>query len=301
MLPGWIFEPKGVDCLESVCSIWLEMVRVWWKALSSPLFLLLYLIIFSLISCSYGRRKLNDASEKEDHKFSKSALLSLLFGLCGGLIGSAMLTMAGIDLRNISILALWLLALGLALIHPRLICFSYAGGLLALFDLMRSQPTGCVPQIIGLIAILHLIESGLILVDGSTQADRLDFKKQGQTVQGCQLQRFWPLLLVISCSSDAQLGTAMPAWWPLLKCHPPVAHDSLYVMLPVLAILGYGENVTKSSPRLKVIRSARNLAVYSLTLLSLAFLASSFPLINWIAALFAPLGHELVIWLGKRF
>lgn len=286
--------------MESVGSIWLEMGRVWWQALSSPLFLLLYLIIFFLISRSYGRRKPEDASLKDNYDFLSSALLSLLFGLCGGLIGSALLTMVGIDLRNINILALWLLALGLALIHPRLICFSYAGGLLALFDLMGSQPAGCVPQIVGLVAILHLIESGLILVDGSTQPERVDFKKQGRTVQGFQLQRFWPLLLVIACSSNAQVGTTMPSWWPLLKCHPPAAPDNLYVLLPVLAVLGYGDTVTRSTPRQQVIRSARNLAAYSLTLLSLAFGASSYPFINWIAALFAPLGHELLIWLGKR-
>jgi hypothetical protein len=287
--------------LESVGSIWLQMGRVWWQTLSSPLFLLLYLLVFFLISRSYGRRKPADNSGKKPYDFLPSTFLSLLFSLCGGLIGSALLTMAGIDLRNINILALWLLALGLALIHPRLICFAYAGGLLAWYDLMSSQPTGCVPQIIGLIAILHLIESLLILVDGSTRPGRVEIKKQGQAaVQGLQLQRFWPLLLVITCSADIEGGTTMPAWWPLLKCYPPANPDSLYIMLPVLAVLGYSETVSRSTPRRQVIRSARNLAVYSLTLLSLALGASAFPFLCWAAALFAPLGHELLIWLGKR-
>ena len=282
--------------MDSVLSIWLEMGRVWLQAISSPLFISLYAIMFFVISWSYGRK----SPGSNQREFIKSALLSVLIGLGAGFLGSALLVVVGIDVRNLSILALWLISLGLALVHPRLICFSYAGGLLALFCLLTSRSVSCVPQITGLIAILHLIESGLILVDGSTQPGRVCFKKQGQTVQGFKLQRFWPLLLVISCTSDSSIGYTMPSWWPLLQCHPPAAQDSLFIMLPVLAILGYGETVTKTTPRLTVMRSARNLAVYSLILLALSLSASSYPLMSWIAAIFAPLGHEMLIWLGTR-
>lgn len=282
--------------MDSIISIWLEMGRVWCQAISSPLFIVLYAVIFFMITWSYGRRSpLTDKSE-----LVKTSLWSVLIGLGAGLLGSALLVAVGVDVLNISILAMWLIALVLALIHPRLICFSYAGGLLSLFYLFSAQSEGCVPQIIGLIAILHLIESGLILLDGSTQPGRAHSNSPGQSVQGFQLQRFWPLLLVMVCTSDNGLGSTMPAWWPLLKCDPADGGGSVYVMLPVLAILGYGETATRTTARRTVTRSACHLGAYSLILLALALLAASFPIVSWLAALFAPLGHEMVIWLGQR-
>jgi len=272
------------------------MGRVWFNAISSPFFLALYVAIFFAISWSYGRR------QPQADKFTLLKLTgkSALISLGAGLLGSSLLVVAGIDVRNLNILALWLIALGLALINTRLICFSYSGGLLALFYLMTSRSVHCVPQITGLIAILHLIESGLILVDGNTQPDRVCINKSGQTIQVFKLQRFWPLLLVISCTSDYGLGHTMPSWWPLLKCHPPAPDESLITMLPVLAILGYGELATNTSPNRTVARSARNLAVYSVILLALSLTASYYPVISWLAAVFAPLGHEMLIWIGTR-
>lgn len=274
----------------------MEMGRVWWQAISSPLFIALYIVIFLLISWSYGRRSPRD----KWREMLWPAVLSVLSGLCGGILGSTLLVVVGIDVHNISILALWLIALFLAMIHPRLICFSYAGGLLSLYYLGTAHSAACVPQIIGLIAILHLIESGLILIDGSTQPGRVSIAVGGQNVSGFHLQRFWPLLLVITCTSTAGVGSTMPDWWPLLKCHPADSCGGFYVMLPVLAILGYGETATRVTPRLTVLRSARNLGFYSLILLALALLAAAFPWLNWLAAIFAPLGHEAVIWLGQR-
>lgn len=283
--------------MHSVLSIWREMGRVWFDAISSPFFVALYVAIFFAISWSYGRKQ----PQADKSVLLKSAGFSALIGLAAGLLGSSLLVVAGIDVRRLNILALWLIALGLALFNTRFICFAYAGGLLALFSLMASNSDYCVPHLTGLIAILHLIESGLILADGSTQAQLVSFKKAGQPVQVFRLQRFWPLLLVVSCSSsDYGLGHTMPSWWPLLKCHPPRPEDSLYIMLPVLAILGYGEIASQTAPRRTVVRSARNLAVYSLILLILSLMASYYPVISWLAAVFAPLGHEIVIWMGPR-
>lgn len=282
--------------MESWTSLGMEMGRVWWRAIASPLFIALYAGIFLLTGWSYSRR----SPRAERRKTACQAFLSVLTGLCGGFLGSALLLVAGIDVRNIGILPLWLISLLLALIHPRLICFSYAGGLLSLYYQMTAPPAACVPQIIGLIAILHLIESFLILVDGSTQPGRVNIAREGQTVPGFRLQRFWPLLLVMACTADPGFGKTMPVGWPLLKCLPTDQCGSSYVLLPVLAILGYGETAACATPRLTVLRSAHNLGLYSLILLALALGAAAFPWLNWLAAIFAPLGHEAVIWLGRR-
>jgi hypothetical protein len=65
-------------------------------------------------------------------------------------------------------------------------------------------------------------------------------------------------------------------------------------------MLGYGEISTVQTPYQATRKSALHLAVFSLTLLCLAMLASRYSLLLPLLALFSPLGHELVIWLGMR-
>ena len=202
-------------------------------------------------------------------------------------------------MRRLNILALWLIALGLALFNTRFICFCLCWRPFGLVQphgfklrLLRSTPNQ--PD-----SHPAPYRSGLILADGSTQAQLVSFKKAGQPVQVFRLQRFWPLLLVVSCSSsDYGLGHTMPSWWPLLKCHPPGPEDSLYIMLPRTGHTRLWRDSEPNRPRRTVVRSARNLAVYSLILLILSLMASYYPVISWLAAVFAPLGHEIVIWMG---
>ncbi|MCK9525887.1 MAG: PDZ domain-containing protein, partial [Limnochordia bacterium] len=53
-------------------------------------------------------------------------------------------------------------------------------------------------------------------------------------------------------------------------------------------------------PKTRARRSAGLLLVYSLSLLGLALVANAYPAVTILPVLFAPLGHELVIYLGKR-
>ena len=92
----------------------------------------------------------------------------------------------------------------------------------------------------------------------------------------------------------------MPDWWPLIKAYPDAPQELSYVLLPVLAILGYGEIGTTASPREKTRHSAVNLFWFSLVLLGLSVVASHYSVFSILPALFSPLGHELVIMLGLR-
>ena len=67
-----------------------------------------------------------------------------------------------------------------------------------------------------------------------------------------------------------------------------------------MAILGYGEISTTQTPSQATRRSSLHLFMFSLTLLTLAVLASRYAFFLPLAAIFSPLGHEVVIWLGLR-
>jgi membrane-associated protease RseP (regulator of RpoE activity) len=64
--------------------------------------------------------------------------------------------------------------------------------------------------------------------------------------------------------------------------------------------LGYGDICISSTPRQKAKRSALSLAGYSLLLLALAFTAEHWSPAAFLAALFAPFGHEFLIKAGNK-
>ena len=236
-------------------------------------------------------------------------ITSVAYGIIGGVIGSFILTLIGIPfaLETSGFLYLWAVALLLALISPRLMCFSYAGGLLMISRLLLGWPALEVPQIAALVAILHIIESLLIWLDGHDSASPVAIRNRaGQVVGGFTLQRMWPvpftLMIAVSYTLTAGEQINMPNWWPLMKLTGPLATDPNLVLglFPVVAGVGYGDVAITTTPAAKARRSARNLAVYSGALLAAAILASHYSAFLWIAAILTPLGHEAVAYLSGR-
>ena len=273
---------------------------------TSPFFVALWGMIFLLVLWQNKRQQKLSASilpGYPDLSF-KAALYSSVLGLLGGLAGSILLVFLGIDLGSISITALWATALLLMLIQPRFICFAYAAGVIAMANLVWGFPHTSIPQLIGLVAALHMIESLLILLNGSFHPPAVYIKRHGQLCGGFNLQYFWPLpllaLISVGFPGAASAGLEMPAWWPLLKDYSSHAGQQVFTIVPVMAVLGYGEICTTRTPAQASRRSALLLFLFSLLLLSLAVISVRIPAFLWLSALFSPLGHELVIWLGMR-
>lgn len=257
---------------------------------------------------------------------AEQTLYSVLLGIIGGLFGSFFLLLLGISLDNIGIVYLWPLAIILFLINPRFLCFAYAGGILSISSLLLQalQPLwpamGDVPLLAGLmeihlpgllalVSILHLTEAFLILLSGHYGASPIHFKDQtGRIVGGFSMQRFWPLpltglwALVVAETSEMFVGgISMPEWWPLLGTVMEVGGGEkvVYLMVPLVAGLGYGDLAMTSHPRQKRVKTAFHLALYSL-LLSLTAVASVYyPPVIVAAALIAPFGHEFLIKMGN--
>jgi hypothetical protein len=291
--------------MEMVLSILGEIGRVLVDNLTSPSFLLIYLALFGLVTWQYRRlQKLSEFLIPGRKKiYLRSALVSTMLGIMGGILGSVLLIFLGIDLAGIGISQLWLMAIILMLIQPRFLCFAYGAGLLSLSNLLFAYPDINIPQLMGLVAVLHLVESLLILVNGSYSPLPVYIKKNGQLRGGFNLQLFWPIPLVALLGVgyiDPMSGISMPDWWPLLRDSARFTEGQTYALLPIMAVLGYGEISTTQTPYQTTRKSSRHLFLFSLVLLFLAILASRWALFLPLAAIFSPLGHELVIWLGMR-
>ncbi len=266
--------------------------------------------------------------------FWPTTIKSIILGFCGGFIAAILLFLLGIPVNLLGIVYIWPILIVLALINFRFICFAYAGGILAVISVLLGYLAEIFPQItqynilagilriylpglLILVAVLHLIEALLVFIGGHWGAVPVFFKdKKGLITGGFSLQRIWPLpfllvLLIPESMASINSGEAMiasniippmPQWWPLLRygleniIKEPFILPSVFT---VIAFLGYGDFAYSSTPRQKAYSSAFLLTIYSISLFTIALLADFYPFMILPACLFAPLGHEVVVYLGN--
>ncbi len=238
----------------------------------------------------------------------RQVMWAMLYGTVGGLMGSLVLTLVGVNIERMGFQYIWPLAIFLAMINIRFLCFAYAGGLVAVASALTGWPDVDVPQVLALVAALHVTESVLIAISGRYGSVPVILKHGGRLVGAFNLQNFWPLPLVV-LSTVAMKATALPEgvfhtpdWWPLLPLgiDPPAGFEWVYVMMPVVAALGYTDMAISSTPQQRRRKSALALALYSLSLLTMALLAAKFAWLKLPAALLSPLGHEFLVRRDNR-
>jgi len=276
-------------------------------AFLDPQFLAVFLVVLVLIAVQY--RRMEKAREsffgRVPRRIYPNVLAATGFGLLGGLAGSVLMVLIGLTISESGLIYLWPVAILLMLINMRFLCFAYAGGVLALANLMLGFPAISIPQTMALVALLHMVESFLILVSGHLGAVPAYLKGHGgKVIGGFTLQKFWPIpivVLAVMTGGMVENGINMPGWWPLLKPGVPGnPQDLIYALLPVVAGLGYGDIATARSPQEKSRLTAIFLGAYSIILLVLAVLAQQSEVLALVAALFSFLGHEAVIYAGRR-
>lgn len=268
-----------------------------------PLFYIVILLIISQYARSAGMEK--RLWGRSQHSITKQVLISLFFGILGGFIGSLLLLGVGVALSGSWMLYVWAVALALAFVSARLMCFAYAGGIVALSSLLIGWPILDISSLLALVAILHAVESLLMFMSGHLGAIPVNVKNShGDIVGGFSLQKFWPVpllaLAVVPQLLPAGMGSiSMPDWWPLIMPQTLTGNFSFW-MIPVVAGLGYGEMAVSTSPKRRARESAAKLAGYSLVLFFCAYLSTKSAVFLYIGALFAPIGHELLVWTTNR-
>lgn len=241
---------------------------------------------------------------------------SILNGLFGGIIASVLVVTLGVTIQvntgnptwsSSGILYIWIVALLLSMIDPRYLCFSYAGGIVALVHLLTGFPDVNVPGLMAFVGLLHLIESFLIWLDGHTNAVPIFIKrKDGITVGGFVMNRMWPVpMVILTAVIQLSLGDGsvnMPDWWPIIKHSTDFINSNnlAYVIAPIPVILGYGDMSITNTPEARCKRTAMKLSIYSILLILISIISSRVYFLQYIAAIFAPVAHEFIILLGKN-
>ncbi|MBF8982804.1 PDZ domain-containing protein [Lutibacter sp. B2] len=235
----------------------------------------------------------------------KKLIRSLITGLLCSSIGIVIIMFLGITIMPKDFIFILPLAVILMLINIRYLCFSYAGGVVAISSYLFGVPTINISSVLVLIGILHLIESMLIWLDGSTDPLPLFIEnKEYGIVGGFSLQRFWPIPIVILLLTLGQMEGAkeivLPDWWPIFRGTNSNIENMSLQMVILVAALGYGDMAITNTPEETCKKSAKRLFVYSIILIILSVISTKIDIFKFIAAVFAPLAHEGLILYGQR-
>lgn len=279
----------------------------------AALFEPMFWMILALVGYQYWQLQRNQIRMFGVYGYTlrRQVTLAAVYGLTGGLIGSFLLVSVGLTVNQLGLAYIWPVALVLMAVHMRFLCFAYAGGLVALSNVLFGWPEVNVPQLLSLVAILHITESILIFISGRYSAVPLIMRREdGRMVGAFSLQNFWPLPLVMLGAvsmPEASIPPGgviqMPDWWPLLPLNLEVeeGHKWIYAMTSVIAALGYSDIAITSLPGERRRQSSFHLAIYSVVLLVLAVLSARYHWLQAVAAIVSPLGHELLIqWDNRR-
>lgn len=255
-----------------------------YNCLKSPLYWIVVFIIW-LQYKKVGKLE-KDVIGRNNQSSIQRTFSSALTGIVGGIIGSIMITISEISISPYNFSYLFILALLLMLIHPRFICFSYSGGILSLLNLTIGWPHIDIPSVMAIVAILHLVESLLILIDGHKSRVPLLIEKNNQIIGCFNMFRFWPIPLAMIVNTAHTSSNF-------------INYNTHLYMAGIVAMLGYGDIAITKYPQEKARETAINLFLFSIILLIISILSREIILFRFLAAIFSPVAHEFLIQLGK--
>lgn len=245
-------------------------------------------------------------------------LRAIGWGGVTGLVVSLAAAGLGIVVQASDILLTGFVAICLAFFRLRYLCLAYGAGvvtLLHLVALLWSQPAqlpgvglvwGWLSEVrpaplLALVALLHLAEALLVRAFGHRDASPLFISsKRGRIVGAYQLQSFWLAPLFLFVPTDAPTGLAGPLYpgWPLFS--PGGDGAAFYALLLLPVVTGFSDWTHAMTPQQKVRESSRFLFLYALLLLGMAITAAWLPPLAVLAALFAVVGHEALVWFSRH-
>ena len=253
-------------------TVYFSTVKILTALLSPHFWIVVCIVLFQYIKA--GKVEKDILGNYKRSPFLNT-LSSVFYGLIGGILGSILFIHFNVLISQRDFLFILPLSLILSIINSRFICFSYAGGIISFSSLVFGWPHVNVASIMFVIGVLHLIESILILLDGTSSKVPIFMEKEGQIVGGFVMNRFWPVPFLLFING----GIIQPA--------------------TLLAILGYGDISFSSLPEEKAKETSFYLFLFSIILMALSKKSQTDYTYRYAASIFAPIAHEIIVLLGK--
>lgn len=304
-------------------SILLDTLRAVSYAIVQPPFVL-FLIVISLVFYRKNRRVVN--MQKMIMGTSHSTALELTLpqitlGIIGGFLCSFTLSLLGIVFNENSYIELiFMISILLMFIKPRFICFSYSGAVLGIiviilkllkdFGVAESNLpliTVDLYAIVAIVAVLHIIEGLLIILDGDRGAIPVFTSKDNRIIGGFALKRHWliPLAILFSQKSDYSnifvFISSKPSWWSWIGSFDSIISTASLIGFSVIyAAIGYNSITFTKSKREKALSSGIFVLSYGSIILTCSLLFKNNFYSEAIVVVLMPILHELMIKIQQK-
>lgn len=280
--------------------------------LENPIFLL----TLAVIGVIFYKRNLNIEREQEYIVGEKvNSALELTFsqltvGIIGGIVASMLLFILGVTFNdNSAIEALFILSFILMFYKPRMICFSYSGAILGLGALIISCIFNGVMNykiinintvsLISFVAIMHLIEGVMVILDGYRGAIPTFKVKKGKIIGGFKLSRNWlvPTVLImfsVNKSLNDEITVSNLATKLGMLDIKTLGSMALFAM-SLYAMVGFKAKTFTLSKENKAKESGEIIIFYAIILLVLAQLSRVNIYFEVSSLLLMPIVHEAML------
>ena len=269
------------------------------------LFVFLYVIIIVSIRMQYEKyNELQSGIHNWQNKSLKEITESIiLVGLVTGFAGSFVIIAAGITIDPEALKYLFIIMFVLLIFNIRFICFAYPAGILAVISLLFSYPKVDVASVLGLAAIMHLIESILIFLNKGKDSIPVFIKHKGEIAGAYLIRKFWPVpvvFLTFVMQNAADGAALIPNGWGTLFRPQSLTAGALALGLDcVVAVLCYSDLAITKHPEQKSKQAAFLIFSYSLILFAIALISTTVPWLRYAGAVFCIAGREAITIYGR--
>ncbi|WP_125154007.1 PDZ domain-containing protein [Clostridium rectalis] len=304
-------------------NIIIHTLRVIAFALTEPYFVL-FLFILAVILYKQNRKtsamQRMIIGEQVNSPFELT-VSQVVMGIFAGVIASVIMTCLGVVFyENSMIEILFLTSILLMVWSPRFMCFSYSAAILGGISIINSFISGIygttevaylkfnITSLMTMVAVLHFVEGLLVIFDGNRGSVPVFTKREDKIIGGFIMKRYWALPIAIimlynmsSLGGDVTGTTPTPNWWPILNgtISTDMLKNTVLLLVPFYGVLGYNSVTFTRDKTGKVVNSGLFIILYSIILFILAQLANLNIFFKILVVLFAPIGHEIMLYIQR--
>lgn len=182
------------------------------------------------------------------------------------------------DLKEVFIV--FAISIVLYKIKHHFICFSYSVSLFSLFSIFFIDPYFPAADFILFVALLHIVEGILVMIDGHKAAVPFIKEDAGKTFGGFTLKRYYTVPFIIMVLNMGSIAAAS-------------------MFFTIYSLLGYSSVTYTMSKRVKSLYSGMLIMFYGLILYGLTFILNTDIKII-ILLLIMPCLHEIMLMLNRK-
>lgn len=304
-------------------SIFIDTLRAVSYAIVNMPFVL-FLVVISIIFYRKNKRVVNMQKMIMGTAHSSALELTLpqvALGILGGFVASLAFSALGIVFNiNSYIEMIFIISILLMFVRPRFICFSYSAAVLGLIAIIVNIliALGILQKgimlvsvdlyaLVALVAVLHIVEGILIILDGHRGAIPVFTTRDNKIVGGFALKRHWLIPLALLFAQSDGLSNMFvyisekPSWWSWIGSYDSIITAITLIGFTVIyAAIGYSSITFTKSKTEKSLSSGIHVLSYGSVLLALALVFKNYYYSEAIIVVLMPVLHELMIKMQNK-